>query len=250
MGGPSVFLHGMSRISGTGKPELMLAQRSIDRRWGTSSPDSVFEDPSAYTYVEVDGWKSPVAAGGLSFVFPGSGQLYVGEKYGFIMMGIQAVALYSYFHFKNESESLQGEAFAYAGDPNASGSLWSFEKYEAAAGVGAAAELREIYAKDPVEFYSRVSTQAKYFPGWQGSGQEQVDNVVGYRTLDEERQDAAKKSNLGLYTAIANTVVSTVDAVRAANLNNFKIKQNLNLEMKPKLGNDSGLTAVLTHNFH
>ena len=71
------------------------------------------------------------------------------------------------------------------------------DRNEAAAGVDAAAELREIYAKDPVEFYSRVSTQAKYFPGWQGTGQEQVDNVVGYRNLDEERQDTAKKSNLG-----------------------------------------------------
>ena len=100
-----------------------------------------------------------------------------------------------------------------------------------------------------MEYYSRVSIEVEYFSGWQGTGQTQIDNVVGYRSRDEDRKDAAKKSNLGLYTAIANTIVSTVDAVRAANVNNFKIKQNLDLEMQPKLGRDAGMTAILTHTF-
>jgi hypothetical protein len=248
-GEPSPFLRGMSRISGDGEePQLMLAQRAIDREIGGSEAKSE-DDPAQYTYVEVDGWKSPVVAGGLSFIIPGTGQLYTGHKYGFVMMGIQAVALYSYFHFQNEAQSFQNEAFSYAGNPNIAGSRWSFEKFEAEAGREEADKLREIFRRDPVEFYSRVSTQEEYFGGWQGSGQEQIDNVVGYRTLDEDRKDAARASRLGLFAAVANTIVSTVDAVRAANLNNFQIQQNLNLQMEPKLGRDSGLTATVTHRF-
>jgi hypothetical protein len=210
-GEPSPFLRGMSRISGDGEePQLMLAQRAIDREIGGSEAKSE-DDPAQYTYVEVDGWKSPVVAGGLSFI--------------------------------------KNEAFSYAGNPNIAGSRWSFEKFEAEAGREEADKLREIFRRDPVEFYSRVSTQEEYFGGWQGSGQEQIDNVVGYRTLDEDRKDAARASRLGLFAAVANTIVSTVDAVRAANLNNFQIQQNLNLQMEPKLGRDSGLTATVTHRF-
>src|SRR5262245_48812201 len=68
---------GYRRIASAGmgerEPELILAQRTIDRTWGPS-------DDSVYVTVEVPNWKSEPLATTLSAVVPGSGQWYVGEK--------------------------------------------------------------------------------------------------------------------------------------------------------------------------
>lgn len=247
-GGPSAFLPGMSRISGTETPELLLAQRAIDRDLDSGASETQI-DTTQYVYVDVEDWKSPVLAGAMSLIVPGSGQLYTGHKYGFLMMGVQAVALYSFFHNKDQGNALQQDAFSYAGDPNVPSSNWSFDKFEEQAGKGAGDELREIFLKDPNEFYSRVSSEPQYFSGWQGSGNEQIQNIGNYRQIDEDRKDAQRKSQFSLFVALANSAVSMVDAVRQANLNNFKIQENVNLKVTPKAGRDAGLTAVLSHKF-
>jgi hypothetical protein len=247
-GGPSAFLPGMGRIIGMETPELLIAQRAIDRDLDGGARETQI-DTTQYVYVEVDGWKSPVLAGGMSLIVPGSGQLYTGNKYGFLMMGVQAAALYSFFHNKDVSNDLQQEAFDYAGDPNISSSNWSFDRFEEQAGKEEADKLREIFLKDPNEFYSRVSSEPQYFTGWQGSATEQVQNIGNYRQIDEERKDAQRKSQFSLFVALANSAVSMVDAVRQANLNNFRIQENVNLKVTPKTGRNTGLTAVLSHKF-
>ncbi len=248
-GEPSAFLSASARLCGAPEPELFLAQRAIDRDI-VRSPRAP-EDPSQYQYVDVEGWRSPALAGGMSAVLPGTGQLYSGQQRGYIYLGIQTLALYTFFHFDDRADDRQGEAFAYAGDPNATTSRWSFERFEQVAGAEETDQLREIYSRDPNEFYSRVSSDSRYFSGWVGDTEtEKVNAVAGYKVIDEERVDAQRASNLGLFAAIANSVVSAVDAFRAARLNNIQIEEDWNLRLKAKTGRDAGLTAFVTHRFH
>lgn len=248
LGEPSAFLAAEAILVGSQTPELHLAQRAIDREiHPPRTPEAVTE----YQEIEVEGWKSPALAAGMSAVLPGTGQLYTGQQRGYVYLGIQAVALYTYFHFDNKADQEQAEAFAYAGDPNGAASRWSFERFEQSAGTEEANEIREIYARDPSEFYSRVSTDAKYFTGWAGTTEsEKVESVGGYRIIDEERVDAERASNLGLFAAVANSLVSAVDAFRQARLNNIQIVEDWNLRLKAKTGRDAGLTALVTHRFH
>jgi hypothetical protein len=248
LGEPSAFLSLEARLSGTQTPELYLAQRAIDRELDHPKPAA---EPTEYQVVDVEGWKSPALAGGMSALVPGTGQLYTGQKRGYIYLGLEALALYTYFHFDSQAGDLQSEAFSYAGDPNVSTSRWSFDRYEQTASSQDVQEIRQIYERDQVEFYSRISSEAKYFVGWTGTSEdEKVDSVAGYRVIDEDRADAQRTSNLGLFTAIANSVVSAVDAFRQARLNNIELLEDWNLRLKAKTGRDTGLTALVTHRFH
>ena len=249
LGEPTAFLLASTRLAGDQHPELILAQRAIDRELYPEAPAPT--DSTDFQYVEVEGWRSPVLAAGMSAILPGTGQLYTGAKRGYVFLGIQAVALYTYFHFDSKAEDNQMEAFAYAGDPSSAPSRWSFERFEQEAGQGEADRMREIYERDPSEFYSRISSDPQYFAGWAGTDEaEKVDNVAGYRLLDEERIDAQRASQLGLFAAIANSVVSAVDAFRQAKLNNLEIEQDWNLRFKARTGSNAGFTAYVTHRFH
>jgi hypothetical protein len=249
LGQPTAFLLTATRMTGDQEPQLILAQRAIERDLHPEKPQSV--DSTEYAYVEVEGWKSPGLAAGMSAILPGTGQLYAGSNRGYVFLGIQALALYTYFHFDSKADDNQQEAFAYAGDPSVSTSKWSFDRYEQEAGRDEADQMRQIYAQDPAEFYSRVSTDPQYFAGWAGTDDsEKVESVAGYRILDEDRIDARRASRLGLFAAIANSVVSAVDAFRQARLTNLEIQQDWNLRFKAQTGSNAGFTAYITHRFH
>lgn len=246
--GSSPSLIAFPTVSGTETPELLLAQRAIERTWkrngATTQVQDGSEDGAQYQYVEVEGWRSPARALALSGVAPGAGQWYVGSATPkrYLFLGVEAVALFSYFHFRAQGQERRDEAFAYAGDPNDPASRWSFEGYSGSAAD--AARLREIYAKDPDEFYSLVSHDEQYLSGWKGNS-----DRSGYLLLDDKREDAERRSRYGLVATIANHVVSMVDAVRDARLNNFRISQGTTLKFDAQTGRRSHLYAFLTHRF-
>lgn len=230
-------------------PELLLAQRAIDRELYPSREAP--EDSSRYQYVEVEGWRSPGLAAGMSAALPGTGQLLTGAKRGYFFLGVQAVAVYTYLHFDSKADEDRDLAFAFAGDPSYSTSRWSFDRYELEVGREEADRMRAIYQKDPAEFYSRVSSDPQYFAGWAGATEsDKVENVAGYRLIDEDRIDARRAARFGLFTAIANSVVSAVDAFRQARLNNIEIQEDWNVRFKAKTGRHAGIAAYVTYHFH
>lgn len=249
LGDPCALLGTVARFTGDEHPELILAQRAIDRHWGRSAP-LPGEDPDDYLYVDVDGWKSPAFAGLLSAAIPGTGQIYGGSKRGYLFLGIEAAALVTYFANRNRVGDLRDEAFAYAGDPNISSSEWSFEEFEAQAGEAEADRLRDIFLRDPVEFYSLVSSESQYFSGWMGTADAERASRSGFLAIEKERRDAKRRANFGLFAAIANSAISMVDAIRSARLNNFEIREDLNLKLDARTGHNAGATAILTHRFH
>jgi hypothetical protein len=84
-----------------GKPELMLAQRSITRDFGKTTND-VGPEPE-FSYVDIPGWKNPAPASLMSAVVPGTGQLYAGSKRGYIFLGVEAVAVMAFVKYRNDS---------------------------------------------------------------------------------------------------------------------------------------------------
>src|SRR5689334_1722915 len=109
-----------------GKPELLLAQRTITRDIGKKTND-VGPEPE-YKVVDIEGWKNPGQASLMSAVVPGTGQLYAGSNRGYIFLGVEAVAMMAFIKYNNDSKDKRDTYYGYVGDPNAANSRFSFTR--------------------------------------------------------------------------------------------------------------------------
>jgi hypothetical protein len=230
-----------------GKPELLLAQRSIERDFGKKT-DQVGPEPE-YTEVEIPGWKDPGKASLMSAVVPGTGQLYAGSKTGYVFLGVEAVAMMAYVKYRNDSHDRRDTYYTYVGDPTNPDSRFSFERLNGAVPADEVTRLEEIYAKDPREFYDEVTTNDDLAAGWSDSG-----TNTGQRsqaaTYMSEVNNLDRKSNVGLATLIANHLVATVDALRLVRVNNFALRQNMTLKIKARpYGHNQSFGMTLTQKF-
>jgi hypothetical protein len=220
-------------LGGDEAPELLLAQRAIDRDLGGPRGD-----PVEYALVDVPGWKSVGGAAALSLALPGTGQLYAGSKRGYLYLGVEAVALLSYATYQSKRDDKREEYYAYVGDPNSPESRFSFDRVSAGLSPEELARLRTIYEKDQAEFYQAVTLQAEYAAGWQDPDERYDAQAIAN---DADRND--NRSRLGFYTLIANHLVSAVDALNLARFNNFALRDNMTLKLKLRPGTSHGSYA-------
>ncbi|MGH7725226.1 MAG: DUF5683 domain-containing protein [Candidatus Eiseniibacteriota bacterium] len=214
-------------VTGDERPMLIYAQRTIDRGMGgTPVPP---ETP--YREVEVDGWKSPGLATGMSAVIPGTGQLYSGSSRGYLYLGVEAIALASLAAFSSKENDTRDDYFTYVGDPNQTTSRFSFERLAGTVGPAEVQRLKTIYERDEREFYDTVTLDNSYSSGWANPN-----DRFNANDLAEETDRYARKANTGLYVLIANHIVSAVDALNLARLNNIALKDDLTLKLKLRPG--------------
>jgi hypothetical protein len=227
-------------VVGETEPELRLAQRAIRRDLGGAAPPE-----EGYALIDVPGWKSVGGAAALSFALPGTGQLYAGSKRGYLYLGVEAVALLSYATFQAKSEDKRDEYHAFVGDPNQAGSRFSFDRLGNDVSPEEVARLRTIYERDQAEFYQAVTLQAQYAGGW-----ENPDERFDAQAIAEDADTQRSRSRFGLYTLIANHLVSAVDALNLARFNNFALRENMTLKLKLRPGLKHGSYAfTLTQKF-
>jgi hypothetical protein len=235
---------------GVDGPELMLAQRSITRDLGKKT-DSVGPEPT-YTLVDVEGWKSPGQASLMSLAVPGTGQIYAGStSRGMVFLGIEAVAAFAYVKYNNDSHEKRDQYFNYVGDPNDPSSRFSFARLEGSVSPEELTRLETIYQKDPREFYDMVSTVDTYSAGW-GDPNPEVGGDGARTTAQDyiqEVESLGRKSNVGLYTLIANHLASAADALHLSRMNNFALRQNLSLKIKVRPGVHQSYGMTLTQKF-
>ena len=239
-------------VAGEGEPSLLLAQRAIQH--DEPAPPAVA--PGAvgkpgYTYVDVKGWRSPGRAAALSFVVPGTGQLYSGSSRGYLLLGFEAVALFSYAKFRSDRNDKRAEYFTYVGDPNDAGSRFSFDRLSSSVDAGEVARLRAIYANDPREFYDLVASDNRYAGGWVANPADGNPVTTRNNALDfaDEVDRLGRKSRLGLFVAMANHLVAAADALHLARLNNIALQDNLSLKLRLKPGARGSYTATLVRKF-
>jgi hypothetical protein len=221
-------------------PQLRLAQRAIQRDLGGPA-----EPEEPYAVVDMPGWKSPGGAAAMSLALPGTGQLYAGSKRGYLYLGVEAVALLSYATFQAKSDDKRDEYHAFVGDPNQPDSRFSFDRLGNDVSPEELARLRTIYERDQAEFYQAVTLQSQYAGGWSNP-----DERYDAQAISEDADRNRSRSRFGLYTAIANHLVSAVDALNLARFNNFTLRENMTLKLKLRPGLRHGSYAfTLTQKF-
>jgi len=198
------------------RPEMVWAQRSIDRQWSTrSDPDHPAPIP---------GWRSEATSVGLSMAVPGTGQIYAGAGSGYVFMLAEAAGWFSLFWLRNGADDLRDEASGVAGAPSEASSGWSAERWAAATGEDPRA-IEALYAADPESYYTAIEKDSRYAAGWaSGATQEQFSDLRG-------RSDHKLRQSRGAGTLLwLNHLASAADALRAARIHNLPLRRNLDLK--------------------
>ncbi len=197
-------------------PEMVWAQRTIDRQWtSTSDPDH----PQ-----RIADWRSEPAAVALSAALPGAGQLYSGERSGYVFALAEAVGWVTLVVLKNDSEDLRDEAGNLAGTPTENSSGWSAERWASATGEDPAA-IEALYAVDREAFYSAIGRDGRYGAGWSSATAQQQFVELRNRSDHKLRQSHGAGTLLWL-----NHLVAAADALRAARIHNLPLRRNLDLK--------------------
>ena len=209
---------GFRRLAGVGRPELILAQRTIDREWGPS-------DDSIYVTREVQGWKSEPLATVLSAALPGAGQRYVGENNAWVYAAIEVAGWGGWWWYRHDAGDLRGRASGLAGLPEDPASGWSFERW-AEATQGDPTEIAALYRGDREAFFNSIASDPRYQPGWATADARSEFGALRIRA--DSRLARSRLYSTGLWV---NHLVAAVNALRAARFHNMPLSRDLGLRL-------------------
>ena len=198
-------------------PGSMLAQRVIDREW-TTRADSL-SNPNYVT-----GGKSEFGAFAMSAAVPGTGQLFVGEKSGFIYLAAEVVSVAGSLLFHQNGENKRDDAAHVAGTPTDSTSGWSADRWASATGGDPDAALA-LYQVDQEAYYDKIAGDPAMAPGWSSNATHSE-----FVSLRDESDVQLHRSSIMAAAVWINHVVSAVDALRAARLYNLPLRQGMELK--------------------
>jgi hypothetical protein len=221
------------------RPELLLAQRAIDRAWGPS-------DDSLYVSIDVPEWRSEGLAAVLSAAVPGAGQVYSGESNGLWFFFAEAVGWTANQIFLHRAHTGRDHSASFAGDPTDSASAWSFERWSEATGSDAG-ELETVWECDRQAFYELIARDPAYLAGWADESSSTRDVFLGLRDDMEKMYDRAR---LAEYAIWLNHVLAAVDALRAVRLHNLQLQNNLELRLRSSWrGGQPAVVAAVVRRF-
>lgn len=209
-------------------PALLLAQKAIEK----PAPTAEKEEPSQAE-------KSPAKAFIFSALVPGSGELYVGAKRGYIFLGVEAIAWTSSY-FLRESGNKKEDEFEHFADAH-----WDFpDTGQVCNGSYYTPErdsiIRSFYEKNKQHFYEDIGKYPYYVCGW-----DSPDNLESYLDMRDRSNWLLKNSNYAMMAALVNHVISAVDALRLARNYNANLGYGMKLNLKFKTSPRSTGVLVL-----
>ncbi len=202
-------------------PQLILAQRTIERGWGLS-------EDSTYVELTVPNWHSEGWAFALSAAIPGAGHAYLGESGGLWFALLEVGAWTARRHFQSRADRLHSAGLAFVGVPTDSNATWSFRRWEERTGRDAS-EIRALYYGDPESFYQTIARDPFYLPGWFFNAIPPRDEFRN--SLDRAEGMLARKRYITTVIWL-NHLAAGLDALRAARINNFAVGRETNLRLK------------------
>ncbi|UCF78727.1 MAG: hypothetical protein JSW03_00160 [Candidatus Eiseniibacteriota bacterium] len=211
-------------------PRFLLAQRAI-RQERPASP----EEEEA-----VESEKSPGKAFVFSLLAPGSGQLYVGAKRGYIFLGVEAIAwTSSYFLWrsgKDKKDEYEDFADGHWGFPDSADACYNPEANQ---------RLYEFYLYDKEHYYEDIGKYPYYTCGW-----DSPQSLQSYLGMRDDSNRLLKGSNYAIMAAVINHVVSAVDALRLARNYNMELSNGVKLDLKFEGSPESpGVMVVASRKF-
>jgi len=220
-------------------PQLILAQRTIDRSWG-------LEDSA---HVEkIAGLRSEGLALVLSAAVPGSGQAYSGERSGFLFALLEVAGWTTHLFYKNEADKQGRNADHFAGAPTDSVANWNYARWIAGDPNRDPSQLEALYASDRDAYYNLISKDPSYLDGWSGS--DPASTAADFQHFRDLSTGDLQRSRYATGGLVLNHLASALDALRAARIHNLPIRENYELRLKSSWRRGSpDVVAVIVRRF-
>ena len=202
-----------------------LAQRVIDREWGLS-------EDSTYRVVDVPGWKSEGLAFGLSGVVPGAGQVYAGEGSGWFYLLAEGAGWIGRAFERNRARQHYDEMVRFVGDPTDSSSGFSFARYTKRTG-SPPTDLERLWAGDHDAYYRALANDPSYAQGFDGLLPDE--QYSHYSDLLAQHRESTRDARILEGVLMLNHLVSAIDALRAARMNNVPLTEQYHLELGERM---------------
>ena len=190
---------------------LQLAQRALDPAWH-SHGDSL-RTPRAPGQPTK---KSPGLAIAMAAVVPGTGQIYLGHRHGYVQLGTEVVAWLSYLSLHKSGADKQTQYKSYTGNATAStiadANHWQFDRYCPTTSDCDTTDYNDLlrqWSADRTRFYESI-TDTRYVRGW-------TDATARAHYLDLRKQSNRflRLSRNATAVVVINHVISLIDAVHA-----------------------------------
>ena len=221
------------------QPSLLLAQKAIEEPAPAAKKEG--EEPS-----QVE--KSQGKAFIFSALVPGSGELYVGAKRGYIFLGVEAIAWTSSYFFHKSGKQKEDEFLDFAdnhwsfdrlpavGDTTCNGSPYTKERDDM---------IHYFYVYNKQHFYEDIGKQPFYQCAW-----DSPENLGAYLDMRDKSNWLLKNSDYAIMAAVVNHVVSAIDALRLARNYNANLGHGMKLNLKLKTSpHSSGIILVASRKF-
>jgi len=182
--------------------------------------------------------QKPVRKPGLSFLFsallPGAGQLYNGDRRGYVFLGIEAAAWFTRASYADAADRREKEYQTFAGRH------WVLDRYRPPFDdAGAFAEIQErhgnwtqandslvvwLFANDRDEYFEQIGREDRFRGGWDDFASTfdpsrpsaRSPHRDRYREMRSQRDDLESRSRIAVAGLVINRLVSSIDALRTA----------------------------------
>jgi hypothetical protein len=231
--GAAVWVVGLVASPAAGEEMRLLAElRAPEGRFGLTAQAEQEPGP---TTIDRDieeapshGDPSPFLAGLMSAVIPGSGQLAQGQKRGWVYLGVEVAAWFSFFAIRSAGSQAE-EDFEQYGD-----SHWDWDRCP---------------GLDPVErddeFYDNIGREDDYACGWDEQSNRDI-----YNGMRSDSNDLYRASRYAASVAFLNHIVSAVDAAKSAsNRRKAQSAQSLRWGVTPIRGGNLAVRVELERSF-
>jgi hypothetical protein len=158
---------------------------------------------------------TPFLAGLMSAVVPGTGQLAQGQSRGWIYLGVEVAAWFSYFALRDAAKSSEDDFKEFADGH------WTWDRYETVTECGEglgprnfdeeSARLQDLYDNSRDDYYVEIGRDDVYACGWDSQN-----NRADYEGKRDNADDLYSASGYAVGVIVVNHIVASVDAARSA----------------------------------
>jgi len=238
-----------SALAGKPAPDLYVAIPVSNQRFGLNADKdlqaSLHLEDEAAAKGNTKTPPSPILAGFLSAVVPGSGQLIQGERRGWIYLGVEAAGWFAYLAVHDAATQAETDYQEYA-DLN-----WSAAQYDSVTSCGSGlgpndfesekAQLQDDYDNNRDQYYQDLA-EKEYACGW-GTQAQRAD----YQSMIDDSDNLYTSAKYVIGGIVLNHIISGIDAAKSASNKRKAVSHSWRFNVAPE--GMTGLRAELRRSF-